>query len=268
MPAGRHPNSNSFCYAKTMGIILGITGAIGSGKTTLASFLAQTEPSHVIYEASSIVTEVAQAFNQALKAELAFETTKNDLDLTNQAIIWLPDAISEHLNCNVVWNQLALLPPAVRAQPELYEKLWLYLDLVRKQPGLLDQPITPKNKETYRPLLQWIGGYLMAKISKTIWYDEIFRRIELHEKNTKLVIVPGVRHPSDANIVRQHGGVIVAIERLGTSESPDVTEANRLSITPEITIINNHGIKKLRALTKKLYSDLQVNAIKTTYQAS
>lgn len=240
-----------------MSILLGVTGAIGSGKSTFATFLAEAEPSHAIYETWHVVGEIATAFNQALKAELEFEISKNDLELANQALIWLPEAISDQLHFNLVWNQLAITKRDNLENPALYKKLWVYLRAARENPKILDTIITAENKETYRPILQWIGGYLVAKASKTIWYSEILRRIDLHEKGTNLIIINGVRYPSDAEIVRKHGGKIVQITR-GDNEGDktDPTEATRDEIKPDITVVNNGTLGQFEKIAIDLINDL------------
>lgn len=238
-------------------MLLGITGAIGSGKSTFASFLAEAEPSHAIYETWHVVGEIATAFNQAIKAELEFETSKNDLELANQALIWLPEAISDQLHFDLVWNQLAITKRDNLENPALYEKLWHYLQMARKNPKLLSTVITAENKETYRPILQWIGGYLVAKASKTIWYSEILRRIDLREKDTNLVIINGVRYPSDAEIVRKHGGKIIQVTRNSNErDNTDPTEVMRSEISPDIKIVNNGSLDQLKQVGIELINDL------------
>ena len=252
-----------------MGELLGIMGAIGSGKTTFARYLTDTTPNHAYYETWRVVAEIATAFNQALKAELAYETTNNSLELVNQVLIWLPEAISEHLHHDVVWNQLAIAKHDTLLRPSLYEKLFVYLKIVEKKPKLLDTSITPEVKETFRPLLQWLGGYLVVKISKTIWYDELLRRIELRDPTTSLVVVSGVRYTSDAEALRNRSGHIVAIERPGLAKTkPDVTEAERATIKPEVTIANDGTLEQLRTLAETFANDLMAGDLKKSYAAA
>lgn len=251
-----------------MSELLGITGAIGSGKTTFAHCLANTVSGHAHYEVYQLIAEIAGAFNEALKAELAFETTSNDLELTNQVLIWLPDAVSEHLHHDIVWNQLAIVKHDVLAHPELYQKLFEYLAIIRKNPMLLNVAITTETKKQFRPLLQWLGGYLIAKISKTIWFDELLRRIEQRDPTTSLVVITGLRYPSDAAVVRAHRGKIIAIERSGSNTSnSDVTEASRVLIEPDTTINNNGTLKQLQMLAETVWDDLQAGKLVKYYDA-
>ena len=252
-----------------MGELIGITGAIGSGKSTFAACLATTNPSHAHYETWYVIAEIADAFNKALKAELAYETTGDHIELANQVLIWLPDAISESLHHDVVWNQLAITKHDTLTRPELYEKLLAYMAIVQVKRRLLDTPLTDETKEQFRTLLQWLGGYLVAKLSKTIWYDEIMRRIALRDGTTSLVTIGGLRYPSDAATVRAHGGKIIAVERPDAKlRGHDVTEAERSLITPDITVINNGTLEQLQVVAEAIMNDLQAGKPKQRYNAA
>ncbi len=251
-----------------MGELLGITGAIGSGKTTLAQFLGETVENHVIYETNVPIIEVANRFNQLLEAELNFETTDDDAEMVNQALIWMPDVITEHLHHETTWNHLAITPKDMRAHPELYEKLLAYLALVRKNHAIVEQTITTENKQSYRDLLQWLGGYFVAKISPTIWYDELFRRIELHDSQRSLVIINGVRYISDVAMVRQHGGRIVQVTRPKTPTQNDITEAEINKIEPDIIVVNNGSFADLQKLAENLWNDIAAGKPQKTYTAA
>lgn len=239
---------------------------IGSGKSTFAELLCTVEPSHATYESGMLIAEVADDFNRALSGELAFETTSDNVELTNQALIWFIEAISEKLHQELTWNQLAITKHAVATRPELFEKLFAYIEAAKAEPSILDQRITIANKATYRPLLQWLGGYLVAKVTNTIWYDEIFRRIALHDNDTKLVIIGGLRYPSDAISVREHGGLILGIERANhDADTTDVTEAARVEIKPDAVVHNNGTLDQLQKVAEDFWNDIGAGKPKTQY---
>ena len=251
-----------------MGYILGITGAIGSGKSTLASLLTELESSHASYETSQLVGEVAEDFNRSLSGELAFETTTDTVELVNQALIWFVESISEKLHQEVTWNQLAITKHQIAAHPELFEKMFTYVDAAKQNPKLLDLRITADTKGDYRPLLQWLGGYLVARISDTVWYDELFRRIDLHDSDKSLVVIGGVRYPSDAACIREHNGLIVGIERpMHEADTTDITERERSGIKPDIIVANNGSIAELQHTAEQLWFDLGAGKMQSRYGA-
>lgn len=239
-----------------MGNLIGISGAIGSGKSTFAAALAAHEPSSAVYETFQLVAEVGDAFNQALKAELEFATARNDIELINQALIWLPDTINDRLHKDVSWSQLAVKLHSTLVHPTLYRKMHMYMRQAHANPKILDKPITTANKATYRPLLQWLGGYLIAKVSKTIWYDELIKRIQAKDGKKKLVIICGIRYPNDAAVVRNAGGIVLGIRRPGILPNvTDVTEVRRHLIKPDTIVVNNGTIKDLEKLAKAICED-------------
>jgi energy-coupling factor transporter ATP-binding protein EcfA2 len=255
-----------------MGLLIGITGAIGSGKSTFAKALADCAPDHSIYETYQLIAEVGDSFNQALKAELEFATARNDIELVNQALIWLPDPVEDRLHAEVSWAQLAIKRHETLVRPTLYGKLFTYLKAVRANPKILDKPITVKNLDTYRHLLQWLGGYFVTKINKNIWYNELMRRVDNHNGTTSLVIVCGVRYPGDAALLRKRGGKIITVHRPGikarVSDLADITQATRHIIRPDHTVLNNGKAKDLAKLAEDVWRDLGAGNPKARYQAS
>jgi hypothetical protein len=252
-----------------MATLLGITGPIGHGKTTSTRLLLQQEPKHAHYESREIISELADDFNRALGCEPKFETIDH-VELIDQSLIQFVEAINKKLHQNVTWTKLAITKKAVAANPELYEKIFIYIQAARQNPGILRTPITSENKPTYRPLLQWIGGYLQAKMNKTIWYDEIFRRIDMRDDDKNLVIVNGIRNPDEADLVRARGGTIIEITRPGQTvqDLSDITESSRQGIRPDVTILNNGTLKQLETLAEKIWQDASISKLADRYSAA
>lgn len=260
------------CYAISMGALIGITGATGSGKSTFARALASCEPDHAIYEIYQLVAEIGDSFNQALKAELEFATARNDIELINQALIWLPEAIENRLHSEVSWSQIAIKYHDTLVHPNSYGSLFAYLKLARKKPRVLSQPITAKNLETYRPLLQWLGGYFVRKINKHVWYHELMRRVDNHDGTKSLVIVCGVRYPSDATTIKKRGGKIITVRRPGISERvnslTDISQASRHIIRPDIVVLNSGKAKDLGKTAEDVWNDIGAGKPKQRYQSA
>lgn len=249
--------------------LFGITGAIGSGKSTVAAFLAACEPSHAVYESGQLVAELANQFNHALASELSFELQSNDTELVNQVLLWFAEAISEQLHQPVTWNQLAITKHRLATQPELYEKLFAYMQQAKATPEMLKTPITQENKSTYRLLLQWLGGYLVATASKTIWFAELLRRSGLHDADKRLVIISGLRYPSDADIIAAHSGQIIEVVRPGlAADTRDGTEAARIDIQPTVIVTNNGNLAQLQTIVEQLWFDHGAGQLQHHYKAA
>ena len=254
---------------KVMSELIGITGAIGSGKSTVAEFLGQLVQNHAHYETSGPIIEVANRFNQLLEAELNFETTDEDTELINQVLIWMPDVVNEHLHRDTTWTQIAVTTKDQRIHPELYEKLLAYIARVRGNHALAEKTITHDNKNDYRDLLQWLGGYFVAKIGPTIWLDEVFRRIDLHEQFRELILISGIRYVSDAAVIREHGGHVLQVARPGSvADIHDVTEAERSRIEPDITVVNNGSLAELQLVLETVWNDIAAGNAKAEYRAA
>lgn len=246
--------------------LLGITGAIGHGKSTLAQDLNKA-PDSIHLETYYIVAEVADALHEKLdKVPLA-----GDYEAVNKWLENLPEILKAITNVDVPHGQIAISHEAIAEDPLAYQKLFQHLDNLVANGDLRNHKITDDNKASYRPILQWLGGYLVAKVSPTIWWDEMIRRaLTAENKGTKLAILGGVRYPTDAEVVHNAGGKIIQIMRPGVGETDimDPTERERQKIKPDTTIINNGTLADLDNCAQHMLEDLQANQLKPEYLAS
>lgn len=248
-------------------ILLGITGPIGHGKTTLAQFLAQQEPEAYLAETSQIIAEVADRLNKFFFWEAP---TEIDLNSVNRWLAHLPAIVEAVTHTHVDQSQVTLLEHIVNKNPDDYEKLWEYIHDARHNQALLSEHITPENKMAYRSLLQWLGGYLVTHVDAGIWYNELVRRAKTAETyGCKLFIIGGVRFPGDATIVRSAGGKVIRISRPGAVEmdKSDPTERERSNISADASILNNGDLDELLHCSVRLYHDLLNNKLKKTYRS-
>ncbi len=248
-------------------IILGMTGPIGHGKTTFADALASHEPSTVHLESSLIVAEVANAF----QAALTDIPDPYNVERINNWLRALPQILLEVVHVRCTFDQIKLEQTAMEEHPIEYQKLILHLENLQRNPNLMRQLITKENKENYRPLLQWLGGYLVQKIDSGIWYNEIVRRVrQAATAGCKLCLVGGLRYPTDAAILRGAGAIIVKVYRPGHLQSDmlDPTERERQNIQVDCTILSNGTVADMTVFTGRFYDDLVHNRLQPTYHSA
>lgn len=248
-------------------IILGMTGPIGHGKSTFAEALAASEPSTVHFESSLIIAEVANAMQNAL----------NDLpdpynvEQLNSWLRCLPAILLEVIHVNCSYEQIKLEQNAMEEHPVEYQKLILHVENLQRKPELMTQSIDKDNKENYRPLLQWLGGYLVQKIDSGIWYNEIVRRIrQASTAGCSLCLVGGLRYPTDAAILRGAGATIIKVYRPGHLQSDmlDPTERERQNIQVDCTIMSNGTVADVKQFAKLFYEDLKNNRLEKNYRTA
>ncbi len=247
--------------------IIGITGAIGHGKSTLAEAFGQAEPRAQHLESFQIIAEVVDKWH----TRTSFVPNPHDLDQLNNWLFLLPEILEEVVHEPVDRLALHVDLAQVSAQPALYEKLFQHLDNLKKNPALLQNHITETNKADYRPILQWLGGYLVLEVDPGIWYKEILRRTEFAKiEGVELCTIGGLRYPTDAELIRAADGIIAAIHRpmMGEQDSGDLTERQRSQIHPDVTVLNNADVPALNALAKRMYNDIKLGKLQTHYAAT
>lgn len=249
-------------------IIIGITGAIGHGKTSLAkAFLRQVTPSaHT--ESSILIGKVADELN---KLYPTFLPKPNDPGSINPWLASLPDILKRVTNFPRDISPVRLgTGPVVVADAD-FQKLHEYLALVEQNHALITEQVTQENKDTYRPLLQWLGAYVTKHISPTLWYDELIRQARTAEADgCKLFVIGGVRFPSDGQVIHQAGGYVVSVERpnYAQKDTGDATEAFRSMVPVDTTVINDGALGALDHAVFTIWQDIQNNNLQSRYQVS
>lgn len=248
-------------------ILLGMTGPIGHGKSTFASALKELEPSSEHLESSLIIAEVANDMHAALGTI----PDPYDINSLNNWLRCLPAILLQRVNTRTTYEQIKLDPEKVEQHPIEYQKLIMHVENLQRQPDLAKHAITRENKENYRPLLQWLGGYLVQKVDRGIWYNEIVRRVyKAESRGCKLCIVGGLRYPSDAAILRQAGAVIVKVYRPAHLQNDmlDPTERERENIRPDCTIASDGTVEDVKACAAQILKDIKSNGLQPNYHTA
>lgn len=244
-------------------ILIGITGAIGHGKTALAEAFLVHEPTAIHDESSQLIGEFA---NDA-KIDLP---TSIDIPDINDWLDSLHERITEHLQIEVDTSKLHI-PPDTDLASDDYVKLRDYVLQAKKHQLLRTEPITSATKSHHRGILQWFGGYFVSRLTPTIWYDELLRRAHRAEKEgCMLYVIGGLRFPGDADTVCSAGGVIVEIVRPDkqASDVSDPTERERSEIQADSRVVNDGSLEDLAIVSKAILSDIQNNDLKKEYHGS
>ena len=248
-------------------ILIGITGAIGHGKSSLADALAAQVGNVCHLESGTLVTEVANA----LHARTDTLPQSDNVAQINDWLESLPPILHDVTHTDVSFEQIKLEPTTFDPNSSEYEKLVLHLQNLQTQSELLAQQITGANKEHYRPILQWLGGYLVKHVDTGIWYKELVRRAQMAaDEGCELCVIGGLRFPTDADIVRHAGGVIIAVTRPDYLQNDllDPTERERTKIQADTTVINNGSIDQLDDLVAVILADIEGEHIRSQYFAN
>ena len=247
-------------------ITVGLTGPIGHGKSTFAKALIELVPNSLHLESSMIVAEIANGLH-ASTAELP---KRDDLAGINNWLKPLPSVLLSAVHAKSTIGELQLALDDVNQHPVEYEKLLLHIENLSRNPDLLKHEITRENKESYRPILQWLGGYLVKNVDKGIWYKEIVRRVyQAQSSGYKLCVIGGLRYPADAQYVHSVGGKIIKVYRPGHLQYDmlDPTERERDNITPDSTVISNGTLSDVKAAAKRVLDDIAAGNLQKSYYA-
>lgn len=246
-------------------LLLGITGPIGHGKTSLANAIEEVcgQASRQL-STSELIMEVGTALNKST-------TTIPNPDNIDSMNVWLsplPSIIFSILHTVVSSAQIDIKNDDIEKNPALYTKLFKYIRMIGSQKTLLKQTINESNKEDYRSLLQWLGGYFVAKVDEGIWLNELVRKASSFEgDNIEVCTMQSLRYPKDAEIVRNAGGIIVEIRRpeVAIVDIWDVTEKQRQEIQSNAIIYNTGTLKDLNDCARTMIEDAKKGQLKSEY---
>lgn len=245
-------------------MIVGLGGDMHAGKSTLAGAFSKIEPETFHIESWHPIGEVADEFHR----EMPVPPEQNNIIWMNKWLKVLPLIILQVVHAECTYDQLGFTQQDVEDHPVAYKKFYEHSVNLVRSPELAQQKITEENKPLYRPILQWLGGYLVAKVNPTIWYDEIFDRIDTAvTSGAEHATIGGVRYKSDYDSVHNEGGRVIKVIRpdLPSRDVNDPTERERNSWVPDITVYNSGSVDDLIDLAPVIWEDLKSDNYKSVY---
>lgn len=248
-------------------IVLGMTGPIGHGKSTFASAIKRIEPKTKHLESSLVIADVANAMHSKLK----IIPDPYSVTSLNEWLKALPEILVDVVKITVSFDELELNQLRIERHPVEYQKLIIHVENLKRDPNLIKNKVTHENKETYRPFLQWLGGYLVQHVKPTIWADELARRVEAaRTENYEVCIVGGLRFPTDATTLRKTGALIIKVYRPSHLQNDmlDPTERERDNIPVDCTIMSNGTVEDLNTGAGVVLRDIRANKLQKLYQTA
>lgn len=247
--------------------LIGFAGAPGHGKSTAARHLRVGIPSSQDIEVSSVISEVVNQLN----ANYPLSGIKpDDFSAISSWVGSLEPVLSKNFAIDVPSEIFDITANKVDSNPSKFQKLKIYLDRLNDNPELSNAQIDEENKEIYRPILQWLGGYLVENLADTLWFDEIIRRSEFaREDGCKLFTVCGVRYPKDQETIHHVGGKVLVVQRgnVNQGHDQDPTEAQRSEIIQDAIIYNNGSADDLRRVMGQVQEDIFSDRLQKVYRA-
>jgi hypothetical protein len=245
-------------------MIVGIGGEMHAGKSTLAGAFAKIDSETFHIESWHPIGEVADNFHE----QMPRPPEQNNIDWMNKWLTVLPAILKEVVHVDSTYEQLQFSQNDVDQNLTDYAKFFQHSVNLVSNPKLANKKIIEDNKSQYRPILQWLGGHLVARVKPTIWYDEIFDRIYTAQRSgAEHAIIGGVRYKSDFDSVKNEGGKVIKVIRpdMPTKDSHDPTERERNSWVPDITLYNTGDVEDLLTIAPVIWDDLKSNVYKSVY---
>lgn len=244
-------------------ILLGLTGAIGHGKTSFADAITRQYPHTKHLETSEVIMRVANGWQATLETPL-------DPHDVNQVSAWLemlPIIVTNTLQVACTYEQLKINVDSYERRDTEYEKLILHLENLRRDFTKAHTEIVTANKTYYRPLLQWLGGYFVTRLSPTIWFDQLIAEAVTESSDTDICVIGGLRYPADAAAVAGAGGTVIEIIRPDhiQSDALDPTERERALIEPDVIVYNISSLEVLADIAVQMITDIGAGHLQSRY---
>jgi hypothetical protein len=248
-------------------ITIAVTGPIGHGKTTFMDAFCGLDSNSIKLESGELIANIVERWHKYTYKVPRYD----DYNHINDWLKLLIKAIDDETGLKLKFDQIKIDVSDVKNRPEQYSKLFDYLKAVDEHPGLIDNKITADNKPYYRPILQWLGGYLVYKFGAGVWTDQLAKMaLQARADDKNLCSIGALRYPSDLKSYESLEPVVVSIARPSIAEEKDKndpTERERHKIPIDVKIINDGSIEDLSLAAQKLLLDIKSGKMKAQYSS-
>ena len=118
-------------------------------------------------------------------------------------------------------------------------------------------PINRANKNEFRNLLAWLGGYVQVALDDSYWDKKIATLIKQAEKDHDIIFVGGARFSNNIKNISSLCGAIVKIERPGLEAVDSATTENRVnSLEYDYILINDSDLAELKLKCQTLLENI------------
>jgi len=212
-------------------MIVGFAGKAATGKTTAARHLEATLDLPItILPMAKVLRDEVEAFLRSIDAEKFVPLVYGDQE--DKVRVFYVDAAKAHAACPV-WDSF------VTEHQEIQDK-----------PG--------QTAVTVRRILQWWGTEYRRAQDPDYWTKAWGREVDALVQSDRLVLVDDVRFINELNVIRDHGGLIVKIERPGFDGANNHSSETSLDgySSWDGKIVNDGTIAQLGAEAEELVATL------------
>lgn len=222
--------------------LIGLLGASGHGKTTLAEMLGSQVQAAVTLEYGQQVIDFANHWGMHWPPPNHGYLAKDIQEISGS----LSNVIQKRIGLRLASTTIKDCIASSRAFGKLREYL-----LASKFP----RNITMSNQAQHRELLEFLSVFLVELVADDFW-DQLIEPDLCAGLSTNDLVSVCIRQPSNAALMRRHNGVVVRVINPRIQAKTNPTEARMNLIQPDVVVYNDSNLLALQRTAKILWDIL------------
>lgn len=222
--------------------LAGLAGGSGHGKTTLGNMLGELAGKATTLEYSTYVIALANEWGIHWSAQSGY-SMKRFHDIGDALTLVLNRLVSNNSGRKLT---KALVKEAMAKSGGL-SALERYL-----KKDKFPRNISMANRAEHRELLEFLGVFLVEFVAEDFWDLYLDPDLRIAVESHDFVSV-SIRMPSNAALIREHGGAVVKVFNPRKEVKKNPTEAGLIDIRPDVIVVNDLGLPALRRTAKFLW---------------